>query len=158
MEKISQLITYNSAIIGQLRKLVVSIGWTEAQIEGQLTAIKQFVADRENGLVVVIENKGEAVGFISAQYYPWNRLGQIHGLLVAQTHRRQGFASKLIVQIEEFMKRKGGRGLYVDTPMNNLPGRQFYQSMGFRQDYIMTEYYDENSDGVTYLKLFKWQS
>jgi ribosomal protein S18 acetylase RimI-like enzyme len=49
---------------------------------------------------------------------------------------------------------EGGRGLYVDTPVTNELGRSFYEALGYRQAYVVPEYYDEGFDGVTYLKLF----
>lgn len=157
MNDIFLLHALDSAIIEQLRKLIGSTGWTERQVNGQLAAIKQLIIDAENGVVAVIERQGAIIGFISAQFYSWNRLGQIHGLIVAHLHRRQGLAAKLIAQIETSLQQKGARGLYVDTPTNNVDARKFYEAMGYRQDYVMTEYYDDNCDGVTYLKLFKWK-
>ena len=52
------------------------------------------------------------------------------------------------------MRGEGGRGLYVDTPVTNELGRSFYEALGYRQAYVVPEYYDEGFDGVTYLKLF----
>jgi ribosomal protein S18 acetylase RimI-like enzyme len=52
------------------------------------------------------------------------------------------------------VRAEGGRGLYVDTPVTNEIARSFYEALGYRQAYVMPEYYDEGLDGVTYLKLF----
>ena len=38
--------------------------------------------------------------------------------------------------------------------MTNEIGRSFCEALGYRQTYVMPEYYDEGLDGVTYLKLF----
>jgi ribosomal protein S18 acetylase RimI-like enzyme len=51
------------------------------------------------------------------------------------------------------VRAEGGRGLYVDTPVTNEIGRSFYEALGYRQAYVMPEYYDEGLDGVTCLKL-----
>jgi hypothetical protein len=42
----------------------------------------------------------------------------------------------------------------VDTPVDNLLGRGFYEAIGFSQDYIMSRYYADNLDGVTYVRFF----
>ena len=68
--------------------------------------------------------------------------------------KRRGIASVLVHRAEEFVQAEGGRGLYVDTPITNEVGRSFYEALGYRQAYVMPEYYDEGLDGVTYLKLF----
>jgi ribosomal protein S18 acetylase RimI-like enzyme len=46
------------------------------------------------------------------------------------------------------------RELYADTPVTNEVGRRCYEALGFRQAYVVPEYYDEGLDGLTYLKLF----
>src|SRR5829696_5117304 len=38
--------------------------------------------------------------------------------------------------------------------VTNEIGGSFYEALGYRQAYVMPEYYDEGIDGVTYLKLF----
>ena len=52
------------------------------------------------------------------------------------------------------MRAEGGRELYADTPVTNEVGRRCYEALGFRQAYVMPDYYHEGLDGVTYLKLF----
>jgi ribosomal protein S18 acetylase RimI-like enzyme len=62
--------------------------------------------------------------------------------------------SDLVHRAEEFVRGEGGRGLYVDAPATNELGRSFYDALGYRQAYVVPEYYDGGLDGVTYLKLF----
>ena len=68
--------------------------------------------------------------------------------------KRRGIASALVRRAEEFVRREGGRGLYVNMPITNEIGRRFYEAFGYQQAYVMSEYHDEGLDGVTYLKLF----
>ena len=60
----------------------------------------------------------------------------------------------LVGRVEQFVRAEGGRGIYADTPVTNEIGRAFYEVVGYRQAYVMPEYYDEGLDGLTYLKLF----
>lgn len=145
---------YLSEHRADIAQILVHIGWEQRYIEGQLQSIDTFAADTENAHVVVARANDVVVGFITVQFYQWNRLAQIHGLAVDPSMRKRGIAADLVTQAEHFVLSKGGRGVYVDTPVTNTGARTFYSKQGYQQDYIMTAYYDENLDGVTYLKLF----
>jgi ribosomal protein S18 acetylase RimI-like enzyme len=93
-------------------------------------------------------------GFVCVEYREWNRLGQLQGLAVDPALKRRGSPRTSSTVAKSSCEQKGGRGLYVDTPVTNEIGRSFYEALGYWQAYVMPEYYDEGLDGVTYLKLF----
>jgi ribosomal protein S18 acetylase RimI-like enzyme len=126
-----------------ITRLLIDTGWESRYIDGQLDA-RVFTAFIQADLV----------GYASVEFYRWNRLGQLHGLVVDPHMRRRGIARALVDECEAFVRQQGGRGIYVDTPVNNSGARAFYLHQGFKQDYVMTAYYDTDLDGVTYLKLF----
>lgn len=144
---------YSENLKSQLRKLLESVGWNQRQIDGQIESIEKFLNDNHSIVFIALENE-DIIGYITAQFYSWNRLGQIHGLVVDTNHRKRGLASNLVKEAEVFMKDSQARGVYVDTPVNNISGCTFYKKIGYKQAYIMPEYYDEGLDGVTFLKLF----
>lgn len=136
-----------------LRDLIHAVGWNDAQAEGQVQSIVHFL--RDPNAVVFIARQGEQIAaFLTCQFYAWNRLGQIHGLVVDPAFRRQNLASRLVERAEQFLKEKGARGVYVDTPVDNAGGRRFYEAAGYCVGYIMPQYYAEGQDGVTYQKFF----
>lgn len=137
----------------QIRQLLNLVGWNRAQIEGQIEAIEKFLRQPKT-IVILADIEGELAGYISAELYSWNRLGQIHGLVVNPHFRRKKIASQLVKGVEDFMKQNQARGLYVDTPINNAIGCNFYLNQGFQQSYIMPHYYDKDLDGVTFQKFF----
>lgn len=137
-----------------VRTLFESAGWQSRQIEGQMEALEKFLSEKNSAVFLAFE-KEEIVGYLGAQFYSWNRLGQIHGLIVHGSYRQQGIGSMLIREIEKFMKMHHARGVYVDTPADNLAASLFYRKNGYLQDYVMTEYYDEGLDGIAFLKIFK---
>ena len=139
-----------------LNSLIKSVGWNERQIKGQLDAIHQLVRD-SNGRVIIAKENNKLIGYICAKFNEWNRLGKIHGLIVHSKKRRKKIGSHLVEAIEKFMEDKKARGIYVDTPLNNKRGREFYETLGYNQDYKMTGYYDKGIDGVTYVKFFGTQ-
>lgn len=137
-----------------IANVLKNVGWEPQYIDGQLAAIRTFAAETADSRVLVAYYADVFSGFISVQFYQWNRLSQIHGLVVDPAMRHRGIASGLVKAAETFVIARGGRGVYVDTPVTNTGAREFYTRQGYKQDYIMTAYYDADLDGVTYLKLF----
>jgi ribosomal protein S18 acetylase RimI-like enzyme len=132
-------------------------GWEDRYIAGQLAeldALSNTPPPGTRGEVCVAEVGERLRGYVCIEYREWNRLGQLQGLAVDPAHKRRGIAAALVHRAEKFVRWEGGRGLYADTPVTNEAGRSFYEALGYRQAYVMPEYYDEGLDGVTYLRLF----
>jgi ribosomal protein S18 acetylase RimI-like enzyme len=140
-----------------VREVLAKNGWEEHYIAGQLAGLDVLSADPlpgTRGKVCVCEVEDRLSGFACVEYRLWNRLGQLQGLAVDPAFKRLGIASELVHRAEEFVQAERGRGLYADTPLTNETGRSFCEALGYRQAYVMPEYYDEGLDGVTYLNLF----
>ena len=137
-----------------VRGLLGAIGWEAQYVEGQAASLRALQAD-PNGRALVALAGGEVAGFVTVVFAPWNRLAQVHGLAVAPAVQRQGVAAALVAAAETFARERGGRGVFVDTPVDNQGARAFYAAQGYAEAYVMPEYYAEGLDGVTYLKLFK---
>jgi ribosomal protein S18 acetylase RimI-like enzyme len=135
-----------SAVLGAL-------GWEPRYIDGQLGAVTRL-ASSSDGCVYVAIADGFVIGYVSAGLASWNMLGQIHGLAVDPAARRGGVARALVAAVEDHLRSHGARGVHVDTPVDNLPGKGFYESIGFSQDYIMSRYYADDLDGVTYVRFY----
>ena len=152
------VVTYDAARHRRgVREVLEKNGWDKRYIEGQLAGLDVLSSNPlpgTRGKVCVSEVKDCLSGFVSVEYREWNRLGQLQGLAVDPDLKRRGIASALVGRAEVFVRAEGGRGLYVDTPVTNEVARRFYEASGYRQAYVMPEYYDEGLDGVTYLKLF----
>ena len=139
-----------------VREILAKNSWQEPYIAGQLAGLDVLSGDQPLGTCgkgCVSEAEDRLSGFVCVEYREWHRLGQLQGLAVDPDLKRRGIASELVHRAEEFVRAEGGRGLYVDTPVTNETGRSFYEALGYRQAYVMPEYYDEGLDGVTYLKL-----
>jgi ribosomal protein S18 acetylase RimI-like enzyme len=141
---------YRSAV----QNVLARTGWDERSIRGQLGAIDAHANDGARYGVFIAATPNAFAGFVWVQFYDWNRLAQVHGLAVDPDERRRKVASALMQHAEEYARQKGARGVYVDTPVTNTIARLFYTAQGYQQDYVMTAYYDDDLDGVTYLKLF----
>lgn len=104
--------------------------------------------------MLVAVNDQMVVGFIQVEHHKWNHLSYISGLVIHPDFRRMGIARNLVQSIEMSSQKKGNRGIYVDTPVNNLDARKFYLSIGLNEAYTMPEFYEPGLDGVTFQKFF----
>lgn len=151
---ITQITTFSEADRQALGNLIRSVGWSDAQADGQVQSIAHFLQD-PNAVVYFARDAVRIAAFLTCQFYAWNRLGQIHGLVVDPVYRRLHLATRLVERGEQFLREKRARGVYVDTPVDNAGGRRFYEAAGYRVGYIMPAYYAEGQDGVTYQKFFR---
>ena len=137
-----------------IRQLLEKIGWAVQYVDAGDLTLDTLDSQSLNARIYVAEQEDHLVGWIAIEFRKWNRLAQIQGLAVDPNLHRQGIATQLIRQAEQFAQERGARGVYVDTPVSNQRGRKFYEAVGYEQDYVMTGYYEEGLDGVTYVKFF----
>ena len=148
------IIDYRPEHRPSIRAILTRIGWAEQYISAMEAAADVFSKDRENcGVYLAVSNEN-TVGYLYVQYHAWNQLCQIQGLAVSPDNQRQGIASALVARAEKFAWSKKARGIYVDTPTTNTGGRAFYEARGYQLGYIMSRYYEDGLDGVTYQKFF----
>lgn len=134
-------------------EILTQTGWEPRYIEGQRRAIEKLTLDEEGDVSVAV--KGDNIlGYIQIQHLRWNSLSYIHGLVISPKYRRQGIASALMAHVEKATRTQGNRGVFVDTPVNNQGARALYVATGYAEAYIMPSYYEDDLDGITYLKLF----
>lgn len=149
----ASLIQYEPQHLSGIQHLLMAAGWADRYVQGQVEAIHRGMSD-PGFAAYVSESAGALLGFICVAPSRWNMLGRIHGLVVHPQRRRQGHASALVAVAEAFLQEQHARGLYVDTPVDNLAGRALYTSLGYEEDHLMSRYYADGLDGVTYAKFF----
>lgn len=73
---------------------------------------------------------------------------------VHRKYRHQGLASRLIKEIENFVKEKGGRYIHVLTCDidSYAPARKFYEKNNFKKVAEIPDYYVEGEGRVDYFK------
>lgn len=150
---IEKIPDYPSMLRMDVRRILENLVWAE-----QYT----IAAEPNAGIFYQDPNKASymakvgnlIVGFIYVHFRQWNELAKIEGFGVAPSVQRQGVDSELVKRVEEFVRAKGARGIYVDTPTLNVKGRGFYEAVGYKFGYEMPRYYDDTLDGVTYQKFF----
>ena len=136
-----------------IRTILEHVGWEENYIHAFEQAAAGF-AGRDDAAVYMASQGAVVIGFIFVEVHAWNRLAQIQGLAVDPAWHRKGAGAMLVAQAENYARSHNARGIYVDTPTDNMRGRSFYEAIGYQMGYIMPRYYEDAIDGVTYQKFF----
>jgi len=137
-----------------IRSILEPVGWDEHYIASFEQMTVDFSQDSSRLAAYLARLDETPAGFVFVEHRVWNQLSQIQGLAVHPAHHRKGIATELVQKAETFARSKNARGIYVDTPVNNVRGRAFYEAIGYQLGYIMPRYYEEALDGVTYQKFF----
>jgi ribosomal protein S18 acetylase RimI-like enzyme len=145
---------YNTRLASEVAGLLERIGWEDRFVKGQTNNLNSSQSDPNTKSLAVLDD-GRLVAYVTTSVYEWNSLARIHGLAVDPGYRRRRLASNLVAAVEEFIRQRGGRGVYVDTPVDNDAAIALYESCGFKQDHRMSAYYADGLDGVTLAKFFK---
>ena len=83
---------------------------------------------------------GEVVGGLAA--YELRKFEQerseiyIYDLAVAASHRRQGIATALILQLKKVAAARGAYVIYVQADLEDLPAIELYTKLGTREDVL----------------------
>jgi|HubBroStandDraft_1064217.scaffolds.fasta_scaffold03338_4 ribosomal protein S18 acetylase RimI-like enzyme len=91
-----------------------------------------FAADVLSGRIKFREcaHKGGVVGHCIGN----SVTGEILGLSVDHSYRRQGIARKLLSLVVDLLRAEGARRIWLAAPRDpTLPARQFYRALGWRQ-------------------------
>jgi ribosomal protein S18 acetylase RimI-like enzyme len=140
--------------VAAIRTLLDAVDWEERYVQGQLEAVERGW-NEPDAATYVSELSHDITGFVAVGLSRWNMLGRIDGLVVHPRYRRRGHGSALVAAAESFLGERSARGLYVDTPVSNHAARAFYVSRGYREDHVMSRYYGDDLDGVTYVRFFR---
>lgn len=148
---------FSTSDLPHIRRILLAIGWEERYIAGSERAAAGL-AGRPDASVNVALLDGVPSGFCAVELHAWNNLAQIQWLAVDPGCQRRGIARALVAQAEAWARTQGARGIYLDTPVDNLRGRALYDAVGFVAAYVMPRYYSDTTDGVTYQRFFDGDS
>ena len=56
--------------------------------------------------------------------------------------RKSGIASAMLILVENDVKKRGGKKIFLEVAENNIPARKLYESSGYKQIGIRPHYYD----------------
>lgn len=99
-------------------------------------------------LLVAEDLKGGFVGFAAATFERWNKTGLIQWIGLEEEGRGRGIGSRMIERMAGFVKKNGGRKLYVNTGVANRDAISFYLKNGFLPEGIFRDWYHEGGDAL----------
>ncbi len=118
-------------------------------------ARKTFEKELENKLAfyVVAQNDDEVLGYAGL----WNMCGcaDIMNVAVRPDARRQGMAEKMLCLLEDYCKRNSILEINLEVRVGNVPARQLYEKMGYKEISTRKGYYDGKEDGVFMKKILE---
>jgi ribosomal protein S18 acetylase RimI-like enzyme len=89
----------------------------------------------------MISHQGQAAGFLELSFESWHNLTRIANILVKKEYRHQGFGHALMELAKEVARKRGSRGIILETQSSNFPALSFYFKEGFRLCGCDTESY-----------------
>ena len=111
-----------------------------------------YFMDREDAHTLVAESDGSIVGFLVMEIAPRRKSATIITLDIPEEHRRQGYASGLLVESEKILRerRVGRYDLQVDV--HNEAAIAFYQKHGFETLRVLPHYYSNGNNAYLMTK------
>lgn len=121
------------------------LGYAKAQEDFVRSKFCKLDHGREE--VFVADVDGVAAGFIHVEVYSnlyFGPVGNILGLAVGETFRKQGFGSQLLKAAEEWSKEKGCVGMRLNSGGSRVGAHEFYRAQG----------YDDEKAQLRFLKMY----
>ena len=128
----------------------------------EITALREVLDDyfaenhADGHIAIAYEEAGAIVGY--AYYGPAPMtLGtwQLWWIAVEKNQQGRGVGSRLLRHVEDDIRAKGGRVLFIDT--GSLPAyeltRQFYRKLGYEQHALLQDFYAVGDSMVVFRKV-----
>lgn len=78
--------------------------------------------------------------------------GHITTIGVAPEHRRRGLAQKLLVHVEEGLRKRSVNTIFLEVRVDNLPAQMLYRHFGYTIVQRLSKYYNNGEDGFLMVK------
>jgi ribosomal-protein-alanine N-acetyltransferase len=100
---------------------------------------------------LVLREEGSIIGYAVA----WAAAGEIHLLSIAilPEKRGRGLADKLLDEVVERGKEKGGERVILEVRIGNAAARRFYEKRGFRHVGERKGYYRDSGEDAIVMEL-----
>ena len=102
------------------------------------------------GFLVAQENN-RIVGYIIF-WIKFEDEGHIISIAVDSSYRRQDVGSKLVETSIEVFKKFRVKDIKLEVRVGNREARKFYSKMGFKEDKIVEDYYEDHEDAVIMIR------
>jgi ribosomal protein S18 acetylase RimI-like enzyme len=107
------------------------------------TMLRYFLA-QDGAECLVATDGGKIVGFMLSEENP--PLAHIITLDVAESHRRHGVGTALVVESEANLRFRGVRTVLLETATTNEAGIAFWEQHRYRKEAVLKNYYSGRLD------------
>ena len=112
--------------------------WSRSMFAGELAKPSSICL----GAIDPDEHRLVAYLIISRYVDAWH----VMNLAVADSHRRQGVATRLMERLFELTNGDGRRGYTLEVRVSNEPAIKLYESLGFKARGVRRGYYTDNRE------------
>lgn len=132
----------------EIEKASQSCPWSEQSFRNELS--------QDHGIFIIGELGTELIGFAGE----WIMIDEAHIITVAiaETHRRQGYAEKLIKELLLRASSQGATCATLEVRASNQAAIELYEKMGFAATGKRKNYYPDNKEDAVIMWLYNLQS
>ena len=129
----------DAAAIAEMEHQIFTDAWSEKSVLDTMS--------QKNAVCLTAEKAGRIIGYVLA--YTAADEAEIARIAVTEEFRRQGTARAIMQELEAVCSKNGIRRLLLDVRESNQGARIFYTDMGFREDGVRRQFYENpQEDGI----------
>ena len=129
----------DAAAIAEMEHQIFTDAWSEKSVLDTMS--------QKNAVCLTAEKAGRIIGYVLA--YTAADEAEIARIAVTEEFRRQGTARAVMQELEAVCSKNGIRRLLLDVRESNQGARIFYTDMGFREDGVRRQFYENpQEDGI----------
>ena len=111
-----------------------------------LSLLDQLYQSYPNGFIVV-ELNGEVVGYAIGTMR-WGGVGHVLAIAVDPPYQKRGIGSMLMENLVGRLRAGGAKKIRLEVRKSNLGAKQFYLTLGFREEGEIPYYYENGETAV----------
>ncbi len=125
-------------VVMEIERQSFSCPWSEAAFRQEMNW------DNPCSHVLVARHNQAPVAFIIF----WIVEDEVHiaNFAVSPACRRQGVGTYLLVKSLEYIRERGGRKIFLEVRVSNIPAQNLYRKFGFKIVSIRKRYYTDNGE------------
>lgn len=117
----------------------------------------KWMINKANALLLVAEQQQNIMGYVLLLYARGTSLGRIYSLAVLPQYRNQKIARALMCEAEQAALSAGRSFIRLEVRPDNLGAIKLYESLGYHQFEIVTDYYEDHANALRMMKVLQPQ-
>lgn len=131
--------------------------FTEKEIKVALELIDLCLAGSPDYIVEVLKEEDKIIGYVCYGENPiTSGIWDLYWICVSPEYHGKGYGEMLLKKVENSVKEKGGRSLFIETSSleSYERARKFYEKNGFKIVCIINDFYKIGDHKIIYRKDF----